>query len=66
MKNNYTSFRCQEGSSIQIHKILSDATLNLLERTMRLVIILLLVKCRFQNHWSDGKHNAKVWTVHYS
>ena len=63
MKKNYTSFRCQEGSWIQIHKILSDTTLVILERTMYLAIILLLVKYRFQNHWSDGKHNAKVRTV---
>ena len=58
MKKNYTSFRCQEGSWIQIRKILSDTTLIMLERTMYLAIILLLVKYRFQNHWSDGKHNA--------
>ena len=63
MKKNYTSFRCQEGSWIQIHKILSDTTVIMLERTMHLAIILLLVKCRFQNHWSNGKHNAKVRTV---
>ena len=63
MKKNYTSFRCQEGSWIQIRKILSDTTLIMLERTMYLAIILLLVQYRFQNHWSDGKHNAKVWTV---
>ena len=63
MKKNYTSFRCQEGSWIQIRKILSDTTLIMLERTMHLTIILLLVKSRFQNHWSNGKHNAKVWTV---
>ena len=63
MKKNYTSFRCQEGSWIQIRKILSDTTLIMLERTMYLAIILLLVKYRFQNHWSDGKHNAKVQTV---
>ena len=63
MKKNYTSFRCQEGSWIQICKILSDTTLIMLERTMHLAIILLLVKCRFQNHWSNGKHNAKVRTV---
>ena len=59
MKKNYTSFRCQEGSWIQIRKILSDATLIILER-MHLAIILLLVKSRFQNHWSNGKHNAKI------
>ena len=35
----------------------------MLDRTMYLAIILLLVKYRFQNHWSDGKHNAKVHTV---
>ena len=34
-----------------------------LERAVYLAIILLLVKYRFQNHWSDGKHNAKVRTV---
>ena len=60
MKKNYTSFRCQEGSWIQIRKILSDTTLIMLERTMHLAIILLLVKSRFQNHWSNGKHNAKI------
>ena len=60
MKNNYTYFRCQEGSWIQIRKILFDATLIMLERTMHLAIILLLVKCRFQNHWPNGKHNAKA------
>ena len=63
MKKNYTSFRCQEGSWIQIRKILSDATLIMLERTMYLAMILLLVKYRFQNHWPDGKYNAKVRTV---
>ena len=61
----YISFRCQEGSCIQIRKILSDTTL-MLERTMHLVIILLLVKCRFQNHLSNGKHNAKMWAVNQS
>ena len=64
MKKNYVSFRYQEGSWIQIRKILSDTTLIMLERTMHLAIILLLVKCRFQNNRSNGKHNAKVWTVH--
>ena len=63
MKKNYTSFRCQEGSWIQIRKILSDTTLIMLERTMYLAIILLLVKYRFHVHWSGGKHNAKIQTV---
>ena len=63
MKKNYTSFRCQEGSWIQIRKILSDTTLIMLERTMYLAIILLLVKYRFQNNWSDNNHNGKVGTV---
>ena len=62
MKNTYntkyTSFRCQEGSEYRYAKYY-DTTLIMLERTMHLAIILLLVKCRFQNHWSDGKHNAK-------
>ena len=43
--------------------MLSDITPIMLERTMYLAIILLLVKYRFENHWSDGKHNAKVQTV---
>ena len=63
MKKNYISFRCQEGFWIQIHKILFDTTLIMLERTTHLAIILLLVKFRFQNYWSNDKHNAKVWTV---
>ena len=50
-------------SWILICKILSDATLIMLERTMYLAMILLLVKYRFQNHWPDGKYNAKVRTV---
>ena len=62
-EKSYISFRFQEGSWIQIRKILSDTTLIMLERIMHLVIILFLVKCRFQNHWSNGKYNAKVWTV---
>ena len=54
MKKNYISFRCQEGSWIQIRKILPDTTLIMLERAMYLAITLLLVKYRFQNHGSDG------------
>ena len=61
MKKNQTFFRCQEGSWIQIHKI-SDATLIMSERARYLAIILLM-KSRFQNHWSDCKHNAKIRTV---
>ena len=57
-EEHYTSFRCQEGSWIKIRKIY-DTKVIILERTMHLAIILLLVKCRFQNHWSNGKHNAK-------
>ena len=45
-----------------MRKILSVTTLIMLERTMHLAIILLLVQYRFQNHSSDGKHNAKVGT----
>ena len=63
MKKYYTSFKCQEGSWIQMRKIISDTTPIMLVRTMHLAIILLLVKRRFKNHWSNGKHNAKVWTV---
>ena len=61
MKKSYISLRYQEGSWIQIRKILSDTTLIMLERRMHLAIVLLLVKCRFQNHWSNGEHNAKEW-----
>ena len=35
----------------------------MLERTMYLAIILSLVQYIFQNHLSDGKHNAKVRIV---
>ena len=48
---------------MQMHKILSDTALIMLERAMYLAIILLLMKYRFQNHWSGSKHNAKVRTV---
>ena len=40
-----------------------DTTLIMLEKAINLAIALFLVKCRFQNHRSDGKHNAKVRTV---
>ena len=68
MKTNYNSFDIKRGSCIQIRKICNtnyvrnyvDATLITLEKTMYLAITLLLEKYRFQNHWSDGKHNAKV------
>ena len=63
MEKNNNLFDIKRGSWIQVGKTLSDTTLNMLERTMYLAIILLLVKYRFQNHWSDGKHNAKVQTV---
>ena len=33
----------------------------MLERIIYLAIIFLLVKYWFQNHWSDSKHNAKVY-----
>ena len=56
-------FNIKRCSWIYSRKILSDTTLIMLERTMYLAIILLLVQYRFQNHWSDGKHNAKVQTV---
>ena len=63
MKKNYTSFRCQEVPEYRYAKVLSDTTLTVLERTVLWAIILSLVKCRFQNHWSNSKHNAKVQTV---
>ena len=46
-----------------MRKILSHTTLVMLERTMYLAMIMLLVKYRFQNPFSDGTHNAKVPTV---
>ena len=63
MKKNYKFPDIKRGSWIHIRKILSDATLTMLERTMYLAIILLLVRYRCQSHWSDGKHNAKVRAV---
>ena len=59
-------FNSKRGSWIRIRKILFDTALIMLEGTMFLAIILLLVQYRFQNHWSDGNHNAKVRTVHQS
>ena len=48
---------------MQIRKIWSDTALIMLERAMYSAMILLLEKYKFQNHWSGGKHNAKVRTV---
>ena len=61
MKKHNKSFWYEGGT--QIRKILFDTTLIKLERTMYLAIMLLLVKYRFQNHWSGGEHNAKVYIV---
>ena len=66
MKKNYNFFDIKRVSWIQIRKILSDATLIMLERTMYLAMISLFVKCRFQIHWYDGKDNAKIRTVKLS
>ena len=63
MKKNYKFLISRGVPGIFISKILSDPTLIMLERTMYLAIILLLLQYRFQNYWSDGKHNAKVRTV---
>ena len=60
MKKNYKFSDIKRGSWIHMRKILFDRTLVMLERTMHLVIILLLVRYRCQSHWSNGKHNAKV------
>ena len=64
MKKNYSYsfFDINRVSWIQTRKM-SDTTLIMLEGTMYLAIILLLMKYKFQNHWSDGKHDAKVRTV---
>ena len=58
MKKNYVK-RVPEYKDAKYY----DTTLIMLEGAMYLAIILLSVKCRFQNHWSNGKHNTKVWTV---
>ena len=65
MKKNYTFFLISRGVPEYIMQNISDgdATLIMLERTMYLAIILLLVQYRFENHWYDGKHNAKVRTL---
>ena len=66
MKKNYKRFWYQKGGVSEykyLRKILSDTTLIMLERTIYLAIILLLVKYRFQNHWSDGKYNVKAQRV---
>ena len=63
MKKKYNFFDIKRSSWIQIRKVLSDAILIMLERTMYLAIILFLVKYWFQNQWSNGKHNANVQTV---
>ena len=55
-------FNIKMSSRIHIRKILSDTTLIIIERTIYLAIILLSVKYRFNNHWSNGKHNAQVRT----
>ena len=52
-------FDIKRGFWIQICKILPKTTLIMLQRTMYLGMILLLVKYRFQNSWSDGKHMLK-------
>ena len=62
MKKNYKFLWYQEGFLNTNTPNIIDTTLIMLERTMYLAM-LLLVKYRFQNHWSDGKHNAKVRTV---
>ena len=62
MKKNYKFLWYQEGFLNTNTPTIIDTTLIMLERTMYLAM-LLLVKYRFQNHWSDGKHNAKVRTV---
>ena len=51
---NFYNFK--RGSWINIRKILSYTILIILEGTMYLAII-------FQNHWFDGKHNAKLRIV---
>ena len=56
-------FIISRGASEYIYAKYYDTALILLERTMYSAIILLLVQYKFQNHWSDGKHNAKVQTV---
>ena len=63
MKKNYTFLDVKRVPEYKYARVLSDTAITMLERTMFWAIILLIVKCRFQNHWSNGKHNAKVQTV---
>ena len=56
-------FLISRGFPVHICKVLSGTTLIMLERMMYLAIVMLLVQHRFYNHWSDGKHHAKVKTV---
>ena len=56
-------FDIKRGSWRQIRNIISNTTLIMLERTMYLAITLLLVKHRFQNHWSYDMYTVKVRTV---
>ena len=58
MKKNYNFFKYQEGF-LNTQNIVWYNSNTMLETTMYLAIILLLVQHRVQNHWSDGKHNAK-------
>ena len=50
-------------SGIHIRKILFDATLIILERTMYLAICCCYYSIDFKIPWSDGKHIPKVRTV---
>ena len=59
MKKNYKFFWYEEGFLNTNTQNIIWCYTNILERTMYLAIISLLMKSRFQTHWSDGKHMLK-------
>ena len=63
MKKNHKLFWYQEGFLNTHTQSIIWYNTNYVGKTMYLAIILLLVKYRIQNHWSDAKHNAKVRAV---
>ena len=59
---NCIFFNVKRSFKIHIRKILSAATLIMLEKTVYLAIIFSLKQYRFYNHWSDGKQvNINVY-----
>ena len=61
-KRTMNLFNIKTDFWIHVRKIFTDTTLIMLGKAMYLAMILLLAQSRFHNHWSDGNHNAKIWT----